>query len=111
MTRYCSLFRRLLSTESKGEEADEEEGSTRRDSSQQGESSPDSHLYTQVLMTEVRLGLFVSCLVVFIIDLCGSRKDGKLLVQHLEREKKVMQETKSDIQYAHRTRTDKRTEI
>ncbi|XP_030266942.1 fibroblast growth factor 12-like isoform X2 [Sparus aurata] len=35
MTRYCSLFRRLLSGESKGEPADEEEGSNHRESSQQ----------------------------------------------------------------------------
>ncbi|XP_004565079.1 fibroblast growth factor 12 isoform X2 [Maylandia zebra] len=35
MTRYYSLFRRLLSRESKGEEADEEEGSIHKDSSQQ----------------------------------------------------------------------------
>lgn len=42
MTRYYSLFRRLLSRESKGEEADEEEGSIHKDSSQQGESSGDT---------------------------------------------------------------------
>ncbi|XP_026047253.1 fibroblast growth factor 12 isoform X2 [Astatotilapia calliptera] len=35
MTRYYSLFRRLLSRESKGEEADEEEGSIHKESSQQ----------------------------------------------------------------------------
>ncbi|XP_006801288.1 fibroblast growth factor 12-like isoform X1 [Neolamprologus brichardi] len=35
MTRYYSLFRRLLSRESKGEEADEEEGSVHKNSSQQ----------------------------------------------------------------------------
>lgn len=35
MTRYYSLFRRLLSRESKGEEADEEEGSIHKDSSHQ----------------------------------------------------------------------------
>lgn len=40
MTRYCSLFRRLLSGDSKGEEADEEEASVHRESSQQGESTP-----------------------------------------------------------------------
>lgn len=39
MTRYRSLFRRLLSRENKGEEAEEEEGSVHRESSQQGESS------------------------------------------------------------------------
>ncbi|XP_049433596.1 fibroblast growth factor 12-like isoform X2 [Epinephelus fuscoguttatus] len=34
MTRYCSLLRRLLSGESKAEEADEEEASARKESSQ-----------------------------------------------------------------------------
>ncbi|XP_030600284.1 fibroblast growth factor 12 isoform X2 [Archocentrus centrarchus] len=35
MTRYRSLFRRLLSRDSKGEEAEEEEGSVHKESSQQ----------------------------------------------------------------------------
>lgn len=39
MTRYCSLFLRLLSGESKAEKTDKEEGSTHSESSPQGESS------------------------------------------------------------------------
>ncbi|XP_054598350.1 fibroblast growth factor 12 isoform X2 [Nothobranchius furzeri] len=35
MTRYCALFRLLLSRESKGEEEEEDEGSVHRESSQQ----------------------------------------------------------------------------
>lgn len=61
MTRYCSLFRRLLSGESKGEEADEEEGNTHRESSQQGESTPSADLYLTVVvvMSEVYVQEFV----------------------------------------------------
>lgn len=59
MTRYYSLFRRLLSRESKGEEADEEEGSIHKDSSQQGESSGDT-APTWVLSHSLMLTLFCS---------------------------------------------------
>lgn len=46
MTRYCSLFLRLLSGESKAEKTDKEEGSTQSESSLQGESS--LNIYTQL---------------------------------------------------------------
>lgn len=59
MTRYYSLFQRLLSRESKGEEADEEEGSIHKEISQQGESSGDT-APTWVLSHSLILTLFCS---------------------------------------------------